>query len=95
MTKAIKRPDVLGHSAGTKTIQQALAEPGTARDFSHKAPLIGVGEGCGTVCMAIMSTNALTPEFKARRRTLEGTKMRYPVLRPNLEGGRDFTPPKC
>jgi len=41
--------------------------------------------------MATLITNELISELKARRRTLEGTKMRYSVQKPKLEeGGRDF-----
>ncbi|KAI7219679.1 cora-domain-containing protein [Hortaea werneckii] len=83
MSKAIKCPDVLGHLAGTKRVQQALAEPGNVQEFLPQEQAKDVQ----AVFMSMRNLDTLASELEARGKALDKDTVRDQVLKPNLEGG--------
>ncbi|KAI7200088.1 cora-domain-containing protein [Hortaea werneckii] len=83
MSKAIKCPDVLGHLAGTKIVQQALAEPGNVKEFLPQEKAKDVQ----AVFMSMQNLDTLASELEARGKALDEDTVRDQVLKPNLEGG--------
>lgn len=83
MSKAIKCPDVLGHLAGIKRVQQALAEPGNVKEFLPQEQAKDVQ----AVFMSMRNLDTLASELEARGKALDEDTVRDQVLKPNLEGG--------
>ncbi|KAI7159833.1 cora-domain-containing protein [Hortaea werneckii] len=83
MSKAIKCPDVLGHLAGIKGVQQALAEPGNVKEFLPQEQAKDVQ----AVLMSMRNLDTLASELEARGKALDEDTVRDQVIKPNLEGG--------
>ncbi|RMY39269.1 hypothetical protein D0866_02048 [Hortaea werneckii] len=83
MSKAIKCPDVLGHLAGIKRVQQALAEPDNVKKFLSQEQTKDVQ----AVFMSMQNLDSFTSELEAGGKALDKNTVTDQVLKPNLEGG--------
>ncbi|TKA48836.1 hypothetical protein B0A54_00912 [Friedmanniomyces endolithicus] len=84
LSRAIKCPDVKMHLAGMKSVQRALAEPGTVARFLSDAPR---ADEVMATFMPMLPLDSTSQGLEAKRLALDPKLAVDYVLKPNLEGG--------